>query len=577
MSFLDRDPEMQALLGFEPAAKPPVVGEVLLPATGGTEKQLAMQGAYDAASRFDRDLISWSPSYQSADDDLLPNKPIMDARVRDIMRNDAYAAAGADIWKDNIVGPHYLLNAKPNWKLLGLSEEWAEAFQQEVEAKFTLSGESNSNWFDASRTNTFTSMIRLAVGVYVMAGEVLLFSDWIDDPNERRPFKTALQLIDLDRLSDPPTKDFRSPIRAGVETDQRGKPIAYHIRNAPRNDWFSASAYTWERVPTEREWGRKNIIHVFEQMRPDQTRGVAKLVSALKESRIIKRFRDVVLQNAVLNATYAASIESDLPSETVYQALGGGQADETKIQEAITQYATGFLGAINGYAGGAKNLQMDGVRVPHLFPGTKLNLHGAGQGGPLGTEFEQSLLRYLSANLGVSYEQLSKDFSKTNYSSARAAMTETWKGMQSKKRMVADKVATSIYVLWLEEQIATNQLECMKGIKAPSFWEGINKEAYSACDWIGASRGQVDELKETQASVLKLKYGLSTREAELGKLGQDWRPVFSQLAREKKEADKLGLVFTEDDNMMNAATGAAREASESSDEKEDGSQDNANA
>jgi capsid protein len=28
-------------------------------------------------------------------------------------------------------------------------------------------------------------------------------------------------------------------------------------------------------------------------------------------------------------------------------------------------------------------------------------------------------------------------------------------------------------------------------------------EAMSRCDWIGASRGQIDELKETQAAILR--------------------------------------------------------------------------
>ena len=573
MSLLDNDPEMQSLLGIEPAAPSVIEGEVLLPQNSGG---VQMQGAYDAASRFDRDLLTWNPSSNTADEDVLPGKMIMDARVRDTMRNDAYSQSGADIWKNNIVGAHFLLNAKPNWKVLGLTEEWAEAFQEEVEAKFTLAAESDSNWLDASRVNSFTAQVRLAVGVYVMAGEVLAFGDWIDEPGERRPFSTAVQMIDLDRLSDPPMKDWKKDLRAGVEVDRRGKPVAYHIRNAPRYDWYSPNAYQWERVPAERPWGRRNIIHIYEQFRPDQSRGVAKLVAALKESRIIKRFRDTVLQNAVLNATYAASIESDLPTEAVYQSLGAGNLDEVKIAEMISKFAGGYLGAINAYSGGSKNLQLDGVRIPHLFPGTKLHLHGAGQGGPLGTEFEQSLLRYLAANLGVSYEQLAKDYTRTNYSSARAAMTETWKGMQANKRAVADRFATAVYVLWLEEMIAKGELECMKGIKVPSFWEGLNKEAYSACEWIGASRGQIDELKETQASVLKLKYGLSTREDELARLGKDWRKVFEQLEREEKEAKRRKLVFTEDDNMMNAASGAPREK-EAKDEQEDGSEDNADA
>lgn len=572
MSFLEKDTEMRELLGLGPAAKPPAQVEVL-PAGAGGEK--AMQGAYDASSRFDRDLMTWNPSHSSADEDLLPEKRLMDARVRDTMRNDAYAAAGGDIWKNNIVGSMFLLNSKPNHRALGLDEVWAEEFQEEVEAKFTLAAESPNNWLDAQRVNNFTDMVRLAVGIYVMTGEVLAFADWIDDRGDPRPFKTAIQMIDLDRLSDPPTKTYKDRIRGGIEFDKRNRPIAYHIRKATNGDWFSPDAYKWERVSTYKKWGRIQMIHVFEQFRPDQSRGVAKMVSALKESRITKRFRDTVLQNAVVNATYAASIESDLPAEAVYQALGGGQVDEVKLMQAITQYAGGYLGAINQYAGGAKNMQLDGVRIPHLFPGTKLQLRPAGNGGPLGTEFEESLLRYIAANLGVSYEQLSKDYTKTNYSSARAAMTETWKTMQANKRAVADRFATHVFTLWLEEAIASGEITSLSK-KGPNFWDGLNREAYASCEWIGASRGQIDELKETQAAVLRLKYGLSTREYELGRLGLDYRKVFEQLEREQKLAEKRGLTFTEDDNMMNAASGAPREK-EAKDEKDDGSEDNTNA
>jgi lambda family phage portal protein len=409
--------------------------------------------------------------------------------------------------------------------------------------------------------------------MFVMTGEVLAFADWINEDQDR-PFSTAIQMIDLDRLSDPPTKDFTKKIRGGIEFDRRNRPLAYHIRRAETGNWFAPDAYKWERVPTYKSWGRQQIIHIFEQFRPDQSRGVAKMVAALKESRITKRFRDVVLQNAVVNATYAASIESDLPSEAVYAALGAGASDPLKVQEALTGFAGGYLDVLNQYAGGSKNMKLDGVRIPHLFPGTKLQLRPAGQGGPLGTEFEQSLLRYIAANLGVSYEQLSKDYSSTNYSSARAAMSETWKTMQANKRLVADRFASIVYKLWLEEMFAKGKITSLPR-KAPNFWEkgSLNREAYASAEWIGASRGQIDELKETQAAVLRLKYGLSTREDELGRLGKDWRRVFEQLEREERVAKNRNLVFTEDDNMMNAATGAPREK-EAKGEKDDGSEDN---
>ena len=203
-----------------------------------------------------------------------------------------------------------------------------------------------------------------------------------------------------------------------------------------------------------------------------------------------------------------------------------------------------YMGALAEYVGSADNLAIDGVRIPHLFPGTKLNLQNAGQPGGVGSGFEDSLLRHICAALGLSYEQFSKDYSKTNYSSARASMIETWKYMQSRKKLITDRFATLVYMLWLEEEInrPNTDLPLPKG--NAHFYEGINREAYSRCDWIGASRGQIDELKETQAAVLRIASGLSTYEEELGKLGKDYREVFTQRAREMGLIEKKKLNFT---------------------------------
>lgn len=570
MSYLDSDPEMLELLG-ESRANPPASGEVLPPGAGGPSAMVG--GAFDAASRFDREVALWSPAIRSADSDLLPEKSTIDARVRDTVRNDAFAAAGSEIRKDNIVGALFAVNSKPDYTTLGLDKVWAEEFQTEVEAKFTLWAESPRNWVDASRINNFTSLVRLAVGMSVLSGEVLAAAEWIRDG---RMFNTAIQMVDTDRLSTPPNLRANRNIRGGVERDAHGAPQAYHIRMSHPTDFFNPDAYRWKRVPTEKPWGRQQIIHLFQQFRPDQSRGVARMVAGLKESRITKKFRDVVLQNAVVNATYAASIESDMPSEVIFQSLGGGQMDSDTIATAVQNYAGGYMSVIADYIKSSKSLQIDGVKIPHLLPGTKLQLRPASQNGPLGTEFEQSLLRYLAAILGVSYEQLSKDYSQTNYSSARAAMTETWKTMQSDKKMFADRFASAIFLLWLEEAFSKGEITALPR-KAPNFWEGLNREAYGACEWIGASRGQIDELKETQAAVLRIKYRLSTYEDEHARLGKDFRRVFEQVEREVKIMENKGIAVAEgNDNMMNATTGAPRE-SEAKDEKDDGSENNTDA
>ncbi|MDQ0317715.1 phage portal protein [Amorphus orientalis] len=530
----------------------------VLPADAGAPDAV-VGGAYESASLFDRGLALWSPSMGSADFDILDDKEVLDARSRDAIRNDAYTRAGADIRKDNIVGSLYMLNAKPNAEVLGLDEVWAEEFQQEVEAKFTLWAESINNWVDASRRNNFTDLVRLAVGLDMMAGEVLAVGEWEKD--QPRPFKTAVQMVDTDRLSTPPTVFSNDNVRGGIRRNRKGQPVGYYIRKAhPTDHRTRLEAHQWRYVPTRKPWGRQQVIHIYETFRPDQSRGVAAMVSALKETRIAKKFRDVMLQNAVVNATYAATIESDLDTEKVFEALGGGRGGDDWPKQ-FNKYAGGYLGALSKYMENAKNADLNGVRIPHLFPGSKLRLQPAGQGGPLGTEFEASLLRYLAANLGVSYEQLSRDFSKTNYSSMKGALNETEKGMRARKRSTADRFATHIFWMWLEEAIAFGEIFSLPR-RAPNYWDGLNREAYGACEWIGASRGQIDELKETQAAVLRMRAGLSTREEEHARLGKDWRRVLSQLAREKKEIERLGLNLDEKSNMMNAASGAPRDQEE---------------
>jgi lambda family phage portal protein len=532
---------------------------------GPARREFAIGGAFEGADRFDRDLALWMPSLNSADTDILPDKDMVDARVRDMLRNDAYVMSGQALHRDNIVGSMFVLNSKPEYSVLGLTPDWAEEFQEEVESKFTLWAESANNWPDAARTNTLTAMVRLAVGVYVAAGEVLATVEWMrEDP--LRPFRTAIQMIELDRLSNPMTVPMDDSMRAGIEFDRFGAPTYYNIRLGHPTDWQNMDRDKFRRVAIRKPWGRLQVIHIHEQGRPDQSRGISEMVSALKEMRITKKFRDVVLQNAVVNATFAASIESELPSETVYSQLGGGN-----IGEGIAGYASAYLGAIAQYAGNSKHTQIDGARIPHLFPGTKLNLHNAGTPGGVGQEFEMSLLRYIAANLGVSYEQLSRDYSQTNYSSIRASMTETGKFMGARKRMVADRFASAVYRLWLEEAVNKKEITSLPR-NAPNWYDGLNADAYCQCDWIGAGRGQVDELKETQAAVLRMKYHLGTYEDEMARFGKDWRKTLVQRAREQKAMKDLDLTTpdTVEDNMMNAASGAPREkqASDSGGESE---------
>lgn len=498
------------------------------------------QGGLEAANRTSREMATWNASSLPIDALLRFDKDTIDDRARDIILNDGYASGAVAVHKDNIVGTQFRLNSQPNLDVLGVEdEEWAQEFQRIVEAKFNNTANSPKHWLDASGINDFTAMVRQAVGMFLVHGEVLAVGEWIAQP--RRPYATAIQMINPRRLCNPNGQMDENNLKAGIERDQYGRPVAYHIMKAHPHDYTQhEKQYEWKRVEAETKWGRQQVIHIIDQLLPDQVRGVSELVSVLKQMRMTRRFQDVVLQQAVLQATYAASIESDLPADLIAEIMGAnpnspsfGEAAKSMLSSILQHRAT-------------NNIQLDGARIPVLHPNTRLNLKQLGQPSGIGSEYEQSLLRHIAAALGVSYEQFSRDYTKTNYSSARASMNETFKFMQARKKAVADRFATAVYRLWLEEQINLGNVPLPKG-KGKS-WIYSNPEIFDAlaqCTWIGAARGQIDEMKETQASILKVKFGLSTMEREAANFGLDWRELLQQRKREQDLVQKLGVELTD--------------------------------
>lgn len=495
--------------------------------------------AFDGADQIEK-LTDWRAALRSADADLLPNKRLLDARGRDRLRNDSYVAGGERAQRDKIVGAHYLLNAKPASSILFGKEDiqWETEYQEEVEEKFTLWAESPQKWVDASRMNTLTGIVRLCVGVNLACGEALMSAEWIT--RGFRPFNTAVQMIDTDRLATPWNRRHDRDIRMGVEKDYYGAPIAYHIRAEHERDFTYRMALPrnqFRRIRAYKPWGRQMILHIMEQTRPDQTRGVSTMASALKEMRMAARFRQTELERAIIAATYAASIETELPPGEVYAAMG-----DTGGSNPSVQWAQDYLAAVTAYAGGSKNISMNGARIPVFVPGTHLKIQNPGAASPSGSGFEQSLLRHIAAALDMSYEELSKDYTSTNYSSARAAMADTQRAMISRKKTVADQAATFIYRLWLEEVINANGLETLKRRNVPPFYEGMNAEAYSACDWIGAGQGTIDPKKEAEADAIGLANNWDTLEGIVARRhGRDYRKVLRQRAREREAEAEFGI------------------------------------
>lgn len=517
------------------------------PSTG---RQLALGGGIEGAARTKRETVLWNPPMMSPDRAINPGKRVADARGKDMTLNDGYTQGAVRIHKDTIIGASYRLNAKPDYKtILGTdskyAQDWAEEFATVAESRFNLAAESEDGWFDASGQLTFTGMLRLWVGAFCYTGEIIGTSEW-EDSDPSRPFKTSIQMISPDRLQNrdglPDGYDPRSgaKLSRGVEMNRRGKPVRFHIRRGYEGDYDIRSPDTWDIVEARKPWGRRQVIFVRDPSMIDQTRGISDMVAALAHSNMTKMYSELVLQKAVVDASYAATIESEMPNADVIAAMGG--SDGGGMENAIGAY----MSMLQDFLGASENIAIDGVKMPHLFPGTKLNVLPMSSPGGVGDDFEDSLIRKLAATFGVGFSEMSRNFSKFNYSGIKAEISLIERTMNAKKKFGADRAATQVYQLWAEEEIAAGNLPLPRGRNRTDFYKPLMKDAYTRCNWIASGRGQVDELKETQAAMLRIKAGLSTYEREVAKLGDDYREVFAQRAREEGLAKKFNLPFSLD-------------------------------
>jgi lambda family phage portal protein len=175
--------------------------------------------------------------------------------------------------------------------------------------------------------------------------------------------------------------------------------------------------------------------------------------------------------------------------------------------------------------------------MPIMFPGESIQTVSATRPNSNFDGFEAACLRNIASGLGLSAQQLSNNWSDVNYSSARAALLESWKTLTRRRMDFSNGFASQIYCNFLEEATDIEDLPLPKG--APEFWEA--RSSYARCKWIGPGRGWIDPVAEKQGAVLGMDAGLSTLEEECAEQGVDWEEVLDQRAKEVSRFKELGL------------------------------------
>ncbi|HHU1643510.1 TPA: phage portal protein, partial [Escherichia coli] len=390
---------------------------------------------------FGGQMAEWLPPAQSADAALLPALRLGNARADDLVRNNGIAANAVALHKDHIVGHMFLISYRPNWRWLGMRETAAKSFVDEVEAAWSEYAEGMFGEIDVEGKRTFTEFIREGVGVHAFNGEIFVQPVW--DTETTQLFRTRFKAVSPKRVDTPGHGMGNRFLRAGVEVDRYGRAVAYHICE---DDFPFSGSGRWERIPRELPTGRPAMLHIFEPVEDGQTRGANQFYSVMERLKMLDSLQATQLQSAIVKAMYAATIESELDTEKAFEYIAGAPQEQkdNPLINILEKFSSWY---------DTNNVTLGGVKIPHLFPGDDLKLQTAQDSDNGFSALEQALLRYIAAGLGVSYEQLSRDYSKVSYSSARASANESWRYFMGRRKFIASRLATQMFSCWLEEAL----------------------------------------------------------------------------------------------------------------------------
>jgi lambda family phage portal protein len=477
------------------------------------KKRTAVGGA--ALNRLRTD---WSNNTTSADAAVRYDRERIRNIVRELILGNSYASAAVRRIVANVVGrgitPQSHLQAdtaetEPFQKPAGwrpISEAQATRFQNAAEELWGEFAETS----DIAGRQTFYEQQDQVEEALTNDGEILVHLPAVEAKGRPLPF--AVELIECDRLATP-TAQLSSPnIRDGVEIEPTtGAPIAYHVLDYQPGDTGVAIANFGKsrRIPRFDANGWPRMLHLFRSRRPGQTRGYSDYAPCLDVFEDLHRYWEAEIVAARVAACYCGFVKSPYAGA---------------ISEAVGQ---------PGKESGSRIEEMEPGRVWYGMPGEEMMFGNPARPNAAFGPFTEILLRAIGVCHGLPFELIALDFSKTNYSSARASLLEARRTFQSKQGFQVGRLGKPVWGLALRYGILQGRLE------APGF--AARQRDYLASFWTPPSWGWVDPVKEEQAARESIRGFLSTHADELAAQGRDMDQTFEQCAREHKRLKTLGL------------------------------------
>lgn len=459
-----------------------------------SQARLALALSERARLRYDgatggRRASGWSTvSSGSANSEVRMAYEVLRDRSRDLVRNNRYGARAISQIKSHMIGAGIVpvWHSKSSRKKEIFADLWAEFAEQDVLADF-------------EEVQDVYGLQGLIAKTVTESGECLVVKRYVKDKRLKVPVQ--LQVLEpdyLDGAHDSRIVEQGKPFEVmGIEFDSQGKRSGYWL--FPRHPGEMGRVVQSVRVSVE------NVIHGFRRDRPGQVRGIPWLAPCILDLKDLDDYEDAQLIRQKIAACFSAFVTDD-----------EGGSGPNHLEEDYGRLEPG--------------------RIEGLPPGKSITFASppAAEGYD---SYTRSVLRGIAVGVGVTYEMLTGDYSRVNFTSGRMGKADFWQ--------ILDEWQWQMFIPQVLRPIGRWFLEAcdLAGYDTTGVW----------AEWVPPRRPLIDPTREVPSMVKAIRGGLQSRSQTIRELGYDPLDVEREYAEENRRADDLGLTFDSDPRKITSS------------------------
>lgn len=441
---------------------------------------------------------SWSMNTGRVEDAVVP-QVLKTQRIRRLLATNPYAVKVRQTLLNNLVG--FGITGTPG---KGAPKKLGEAWKRWI---------AHADWM---RRLDFYGLQDQAVGEMVGDGECFILRRF--DRSIEGIVPTRIEVVSADMLA--PGRNGKA-----IEYDDAGRAVSYTFRakRGPLHAGSVSDTVTFE---------AKDVIHLFRQDYPGQTRGRSVFEPVLKRFEDLENYIEAEVVRKGIEACFAAFVtpSADYAAE---QTDLGGQTDELSDNEfELEMFEPGMI-----------NRMRPGDQVTFGDPKPSAGIR----------EFARVALLGATTGAGVPYEHGTGDLSNVNYSSYRAGSLEFQRFCGRLQWLLIIPVALERVWDWFLED---------------AYQTGITGKRWYAMDWAPPAFESIDRGKDVKADIMEMGAGLNSRRRLVAARGYHLEDVVNEIAEDQAMTEGLGLQFQGDArDGFNSVTDTGGDGAEDSGKK----------